>query len=104
MRQPERAMERAMKSKLAVATVSVGALLGPHAMAATLTAADQVYLDSIRPVSENRNAQLDQGTQAKIHAAIHDPATARDPGARRRAVAYLLDQYRNGWLWSLGRP
>jgi hypothetical protein len=93
-----------MKSILALAVVLVGALPSPYAAAATLTPADQVYLESVRPASENRYAQMDQGTQAKIHAAIHDPATASDSGARRRAVAYLLDQYRNGWLWSLGRP
>ena len=92
-----------MKS-FAVTAVLVVALLCPHAMAATLTVADQVYLDSVRRGSGARYAQMDEGTRAKIHTAIHDPATARDPGARRRAVAYLLDQYRNGWLWSLGRP
>lgn len=97
-------MKGAMKPNLMVAAVFVYALLAPPAMAATLTDADQLYLNGIRPASGARYAQIDDGTQAKIHAAIHDPATARDPSARRRAVTYLLDQYRNGWLWSLGRP
>lgn len=92
-----------MKPNLTVAAVFVGALFALPAVAATLTAADQLYLDSVHPASGVRYAQMDGGTQAKIHAAIRDPTTARDPNARRRAVAYLLDQYRNGWLWSLGR-
>jgi len=93
-----------MNPRIVVAAIVFGVLVGSHAMAATLTAADQLYLNSVQPASGTRYAQMDEGTQAKIHATIHDPATARDPNARRRAVAYLLEQYRNGWLWSLGRP
>jgi len=93
-----------MNPRVVVAAVVFGVLVGSHAMAATLTAADQLYLDRVQPASGARYAQMDDRTQAKIHAAIHDPATLRDANARRRAVAYLLDQYRNGWLWSLGRP
>jgi hypothetical protein len=92
-----------MKSNLIIAVVLLQAVIARPAMAVTLTATDQLYLNSVQPAPGTRIAQMDEETQARIHAAIHDPATAHDPDARRRAVAYLLDQYRNGWLWSLGR-
>jgi len=92
-----------MKPNLRISAVFIGVLLASPTMAATLTTADQLYLDSVRPASKTRYAQMDEKTRAKFHAAIHDPATAHDPDARRRAVTFLLDQYRNGWLWSLGR-
>jgi hypothetical protein len=41
--------------------------------------------------------------QSQTKTTIHDPATAKDPMARGHAVSMLLNQYRHGWLWSLGR-
>lgn len=91
-----------MKLRLLAALVVVGALAVASATAAPLTASDQAYANHVRLGSQY--AQMDQATQARLHAVIHDPATAHHPAARRRAVALLLEQYRNGWLWSLGRP
>ncbi len=91
-----------MTAKSGIAAGVVVMMFLSPAAAAPLTSADQAYLDRIRPQAGISYAQMDARSQAKFHAAIHDPATARDAKARGRAVGMLLDQYRHGWLWSLG--
>jgi len=92
-----------MTTKFRITAVIAGMVMASPVMAAALTPADQAYLNRVRPDSGIDYAQMDDQSQTKIHAAIHDRATAKNPKARGRAVGMLLDQYRHGWLWSLGR-
>ncbi len=90
-----------MKHSLTIALI-LGAIISP-AMITTGAAADQAYLGRAEPKAKQNFAQVDSTTQSKAHAATNDPATEHNRPRHRKAVAYLLDQYRDGWLWSLGR-
>lgn len=92
-----------MKHGLMIALTLAGGTIISPAMAATPAAADQATLNRVEPQAKADYAQMEPAAQSKGHAAIHDPAAVDSPLSRRKAVANLLDQYRDGWLWSLGR-
>ena len=81
---------------LAILTMSAQA-----ASADAITVSDAAYLRSISHDPTLQYVQVD-ATAAKLHALINDPATAKNPAARKKVVDDFLDSAFIDWIWDQG--